>query len=93
MPSSIESWRSNWRFADRLGIEKMQISVPVTSSPRIRIRKALNHQVRKNNDIVINAVKKYPDRFMGFFTLNPSFTGETALEEINRCEGSGTDRI
>ncbi len=73
-------------IADRLGIEKMQISVPVTnfsgSDPEGP------DQVRKNNDIVINAVKKYPDRFIGFFTLNPLYARES-LEEINRCVDLG----
>jgi predicted TIM-barrel fold metal-dependent hydrolase len=73
-------------IADRMGIEKMQISMPVTnfsgSDPEGP------DQVRKNNDIVINAVRKYPDRFIGFFTLNPLY-GKESLEEINRCVDLG----
>ncbi len=73
-------------IADRLGIEKMQISMPVTnfsgSDPEGP------GQVRKNNDIVINAVNKYPDRFVGFFTLNPLYRKES-LDEINRCVDLG----
>ncbi len=73
-------------IADRLGIEKMQISMPVTnfsgSDPEGP------DQVRKNNDIVINAVKKYPGRFIGFFTLNPLY-GKESLEEIKRCVDLG----
>jgi uncharacterized protein len=73
-------------IADRLGIEKLQISNPVTNfsgkepeGPEV---------VRKNNDVVINAVKQYPDRFIGFFTLNPLFQKES-MEEIKRCIDQG----
>ena len=43
---------------------------------------------RANNDIVLAAVKQYPDRFIGFFTLNPSYQKES-LEEIKRCVDLG----
>lgn len=73
-------------IADRLGIEKVQISNPVTNfsgkeseGPEV---------VRKNNDVIVNAVKKYPDRFIGFFTLNPLFQKES-MEEIKRCVDLG----
>ncbi len=73
-------------IADRLGIGTMQISMPVTnysgSDPEGP------EQVRKNNDIVIKAMKQYPDRYIGFFTLNPRYTKES-LEEIKRCLDQG----
>ena len=53
------------------GNRKMQISKPVTNFSGNDPEGP--EQVRKNNDIVINAVKKYPDRFIGFFTLNPLY--------------------
>ncbi len=73
-------------IADRLGIEKMQISMPVTnfsgSDPEGP------EQVRKNNDIVISAVRKHPDRFIGFFTLNPLYRKES-MDEMKRCVDLG----
>ena len=72
--------------ADRLGIEKMQISNPVTNFSGKESEGP--EQVRKNNDVIINAVKRYPDRFIGFFTLNPLYR-EESLEEIKRCVDQG----
>ncbi len=72
--------------ADRLGIQWIQISNPVTnfsgSEPET------HEQVKKNNDIVYNAIKKYPNRFIGFFTLIPVYQKES-LEEIKRCVDMG----
>lgn len=73
-------------IADRLGIEKMQISKPVTNFSGKEPEGP--DEVRKNNDIVINAVKQYPERFIGFFTLNPLYKKES-LEEIKRCVDQG----
>lgn len=73
-------------IADRLGIEKLQISRPITNfsgnepeGPEEAVR---------NNDVVLNAVNKYPDRFIGFFTLNPLYKKES-MEEIRRCADLG----
>lgn len=69
-------------FADRLGIEKLVISRPVTELDR-------PHQdFKDSNDIVISAKKQFPDRFLGQFTLNPMFKKES-LEEIKRCVDLG----
>jgi uncharacterized protein len=74
------------KIADRLGIEKLQISNPVTNFSG---RESEGPDVvRKNNDEVINAVKQYPERFIGFFTLNPLFQKES-IEEIKRCVDNG----
>ena len=73
-------------IADRLGIEKIQISQPVTNFSGNEPEGP--EEVRKNNDIVIEAVRKYPDRFIGFFTLNPLYKKES-LEEIKRCVDNG----
>jgi predicted TIM-barrel fold metal-dependent hydrolase len=73
-------------MADRLGIEKLQISMPVTNFSGKDPEGP--DQVRKNNDIVINAMKKYPDRFIGFFTLNPIYQKES-MEELKRCVDHG----
>ena len=68
--------------ADRLGITKMQISRP-GSKPDFK-----PEDFRKNNDLVFNAMKQYPDRYIGFFTLNPLYRKES-LEEIKRCVDQG----
>lgn len=68
----------NIRFADMMGIEKMFISRPITSgagTPKDFI---------ESNDIVLRAVKKYPDRFIGQLTVNVEHQKES-LEEIKRC--------
>jgi predicted TIM-barrel fold metal-dependent hydrolase len=68
--------------ADMLGIEKMFISVPTETG-------SLPPQMfKENNDKVIRAVKKYPDRLTGKVTINPFFQKES-LEEINRCVNEG----
>jgi uncharacterized protein len=72
----------NLDFAARLGIGKISISRPITSG------EGTPTEVRQNNDIIIDAVKKYPDRFIGFFTLNPNYPKES-LEEIKRCVDLG----
>ena len=68
--------------ADRLGITRMQISRPGSSAD------FKPEDFRKNNDIVLNAMKQYPDRFIGFFTLNPLYQKES-LEELKRCVDLG----
>jgi predicted TIM-barrel fold metal-dependent hydrolase len=69
-------------FADRLGIERLCISRPITEE------KGTPEEFREFNDLVMRAVKQYPDRFVGFFTLNPIYQKES-LEEISRCVDMG----
>ncbi len=73
-------------FADRLGIEKMCISRPIMNYSGTEPEGP--DEVRKYNDIVINAVKRYPDRFIGYLTLNPRYQKES-MEEISRCVDQG----
>ena len=72
--------------ADRLGISKMQISSPVTNFSGTESEGP--DVVRKHNDIVLSAMKLFPDRFIGFFTLNPKYPKESH-EEIKRCVDLG----
>jgi predicted TIM-barrel fold metal-dependent hydrolase len=72
--------------ADRLGISKMQISSPVTNFSGTESEGP--DVVRKHNDIVLSAMKRFPDRFIGFFTLNPRYP-EESQEEIKRCVDLG----
>jgi len=73
-------------MADRLGINKLSISMPITNYSSTEPEDPA--QVRKNNDLVLKAVKKYPDRYIGFIILNPVYQKE-ALEEIDRCVDQG----
>jgi len=69
-------------LADRLGIDKLVISKPATRgnpSPS---------EIRENNDYVLKAVKKFPDRFIGQMTVNVNHQKES-LEEIDRCIDQG----
>jgi len=69
-------------FADRLGIEKLVVSKPIVSG------KASPEEFRESNDMVLKAMKQYPDRIMGQLTLNPIYKKES-LEEIKRCIDQG----
>ncbi len=69
-------------IADRLGIRWMQISNPALNDD------AKPEEIRKRNDVILDAVKKYPDRFVGFFTLNPAYKKES-VEEMKRCVDLG----
>src|SRR5450759_2336386 len=74
--------RKQLDIADRLGINKLQISMPITNFSGNDPEGP--EQVRKNNDIVFKAMKQYPDRFISFFTLNPLYKTES-MEELKRC--------
>jgi predicted TIM-barrel fold metal-dependent hydrolase len=69
-------------YADRLGIDRLVISRPIT-----RMEGSHQDYVDSNN-IILKAVKQYPDRFLAQFTLNPVFADES-LEEIKRCVDQG----
>lgn len=70
-------------FADRLGIEKLILSVPIA-----REMGKTQKEIRQYNDLVISATKRSPDRLRGQFTLYPVHLKES-LEEIKRCVGEG----
>jgi predicted TIM-barrel fold metal-dependent hydrolase len=69
-------------FADRLGIDKLVISRPITRD------EATPEQFKESNDMVIKSVKQYPDRFIGQCTVNVRFKKES-LYEIDRCVDMG----
>ena len=73
-------------YADRLGIDKMCISNPITNYSGTEPEGM--DVVRRHNDIVIDSLKRYPKRFIGYLTLNPRYQKES-LEEINRCVDQG----
>ncbi len=65
-------------YADRLGVEKMIISRPITEGP------AKPEDFIRFNNGILSAMKQFPDRFMGQLTINPHYPKES-LEEIKRC--------
>lgn len=69
-------------YADLLGIEWLQISLPGTQVD------FTPEEVRKNNDVIHAAMLQHPGRFVGFFTLNPKYQNES-MEEIKRCVDMG----
>lgn len=78
-PNTIEDQLG---YADRLGIEKLSISRPVTTNT------GTQDEVIKCNNLIIEAVRKHPDRFIGFFTLIPTYVKES-VEEMKRCVDAG----
>lgn len=66
---------NNIAFMNRLGIEKMFISRPITSG------EGTPKDFIKFNDLTLNAMKKYPGRLTGQFTVNVPYQKES-LEEI-----------
>lgn len=64
---------------ERLRITKVACSVPRGRTPL---------EVRDSNNIVLNAMKNFPDRILGQCFINPIFEKES-LEEIDRCVDNG----
>ncbi|MBO9620507.1 MAG: amidohydrolase [Niabella sp.] len=73
---------NNIDFADRLHIDKMVVSRPIFDG------KGTPADFSGYNDLVLQAMKKYPTRFLGQFTLNPLYQKES-LEEIDRRVDQG----
>jgi uncharacterized protein len=69
-------------IADRLGITRLQISNPSVKDD------VKPEEIRRNNDVVLAALKQYPERYVGFFTLNPRYPKES-MEELKRCVDLG----
>lgn len=62
-----------------LGIDKATVSLPVCE-----IRKCLPEVFISANNIICEAVKRYPDKFYGVAYVHPGYIKE-ALYEIDRC--------
>jgi len=77
-------WRRTWdndkliEAADKLGIDKLCCSIPLTTPT------PTPDEVRKCNDDVLDAMKQYPDRILGYCFVNPGYYRE-AVEEMKRC--------
>ncbi len=71
--------------ADRLGMEKLVVSLPVSFEDRVLVTP---DRFRECNDKVLKAMKLYPGRILGQFYINPFYQKES-LEEIDRCVDMG----
>jgi uncharacterized protein len=71
--------------ADRLAMNKLVISRPISAQSG---RLATPQEFRECNDLVLDAMKQYPGRFLGQAFINPQYAKET-LEEIKRCVDQG----
>jgi predicted TIM-barrel fold metal-dependent hydrolase len=61
--------------------------------PRIGVTTLTDRSFVEQHDVVIEAVKKYPDRLIGNFVLNPRLGVEKGVEELQRLVGTGTFRM
>jgi len=68
--------------ANRMGIEFLSISKPITRG------EGTPEEFKEYNNTIHSAMKLYPQRFVGFFTVNPLYQKES-LEEIKRCADLG----
>ncbi|NBR84817.1 MAG: amidohydrolase [Verrucomicrobia bacterium] len=70
-------------FADRMGIERLCVymGIPWSKDPP-------PETFRKENDQVLEAIGKFPDRTFGFVYLNPKHV-EASLAELDRCVARG----
>ncbi len=71
--------------ADRLRMGKLVISRPISAQSAML---ATPQEFRECNDLVLNAMKQYPGRFLGQLFLNPVYEKES-IEEIKRCIDQG----
>lgn len=71
------------KFADRLGIERLVLSMgfPLHENPA-------PERLRFENDQVLAALRRWPDRTLGFVYLNPNHA-EFSIEEFDRCVRDG----
>jgi predicted TIM-barrel fold metal-dependent hydrolase len=67
---------------DTFGIERAVVSCPITSSAHVPAA-----EYRCANNVVLEAMKCHPDRFIGFCFVDPADPG--AVAEIKRCVKAG----
>lgn len=82
-PQNATLARTQIEIADKLGIEKLFIAMPVA----VKMGKTPD-EFREYNNQVLRAIKQYPDRLIGQFTIHPAYF-EESLEEIKRCVDQG----
>lgn len=71
------------RSADALGIEQLCVSVPISGG-----RMAPMDEVRLCNDYTLKAMRRHPERILGYCFTIPGY-GQEALDEIERCLDAG----
>src|SRR5205809_4210335 len=78
-----ERMRQLVKFADRLGIDRVMLSLgfPLQPDPSPQ-------QLREENDQVLQAVRRWPSRAFGFVYLNPNHL-DFSLKEFDRCVRDG----
>jgi predicted TIM-barrel fold metal-dependent hydrolase len=71
------------RFMDRMKVERVMLSLgyPLLEDPP-------PEQLREENDQVLRAIARYPDRTLGFVYLNPNHA-DFSLREFDRCVRDG----
>jgi predicted TIM-barrel fold metal-dependent hydrolase len=69
--------------ADRLGIERLLLSQGYSADPH-----PTPDQLRQENDRVMRAVRRFPDRAYGSVYLSPAHPG-FSVQEFNRCVRDG----
>lgn len=70
-------------FADRMGIERLCVYMGMTWS-----HDPAPDDLRRQNDDVLRAITKFPERAFGFVYLNPNHL-EVSLAELERCVANG----
>ena len=85
-------WKSNdllIEAADKLGIDKLAVSIPVNRRFPMRDENPFEFKIptmddiRQNNDEVLEAMKRYPGRILGYCHIVPGY--KESIEEIDRC--------
>lgn len=71
------------KYADRMGIARVCIYMGMSWSYDPGPEK-----LREDNDEVLRALRRFPDRAFGFVYLNPKHTA-ASLDELNRCVRDG----
>jgi hypothetical protein len=71
------------KIADRMGIERLCVYMGLTWS-----HDPSPERLRQENDEVLRAIRKFPDRAFGFVYLNPKHV-ELSLAELDRCVANG----
>lgn len=69
--------------ADRMGVARLCVYMGLEWSYDPSPEK-----LREDNDAVLRAISRYPDRAFGFVYLNPKHT-QASLDELNRCVRDG----
>jgi hypothetical protein len=70
-------------IADRMGIDRLCVYLGMTFTPD-----PPPDIFRRDNDQVLEAIRRFPDRAFGFVHLNPKHV-EASLAELERCVANG----